>query len=385
MGALQYVHVPGYAAMIFRNTFSDLSLPGALMSRAQEWLGDSPASWNGSKNTWTFPSGATLTFGYLDKPNDYLRYKSSELQYIAFDEVSEIREQHYRYLFSRLRRPSGRLGQELARVPLRMRSASNPAPNWVRQRFIVEGAKEGRIYIPSGIDDNPYVDKAAYEQSLGKLNQVDYARLALGDWWAEEAGSKFDRVDFQRNIITRDEVPLAAMNNCVRYWDVAATQPSQTNPDPDWTAGALVAIHDGIMYIIDVRRFRVHPAQVESSIYHTALEDGPAVKIRMEKEGGASGKSAIDHYARHILLGFDFDGHPAISNKSSRIDLWAAKAKRDEIKVVRGPWNTEFIDEAVSFGAAKDLHDDQLDAVSGAFEVLTGLGSKMKRKMEIIV
>ena len=31
MAALQYVHVPGYAAILFRRTYADLSLPGALM------------------------------------------------------------------------------------------------------------------------------------------------------------------------------------------------------------------------------------------------------------------------------------------------------------------------------------------------------------------
>ena len=38
MAALQYVDVPGYAAMIFRKTYSDLALPGAIMARSKEWL-----------------------------------------------------------------------------------------------------------------------------------------------------------------------------------------------------------------------------------------------------------------------------------------------------------------------------------------------------------
>ena len=36
MSALQYVDVPGYSAILFRKTFADLSLPGALMDRANE-------------------------------------------------------------------------------------------------------------------------------------------------------------------------------------------------------------------------------------------------------------------------------------------------------------------------------------------------------------
>src|SRR5437879_2625152 len=34
MAALQFVTVPGYAALLLRRTYTDLSLPGALMDRA---------------------------------------------------------------------------------------------------------------------------------------------------------------------------------------------------------------------------------------------------------------------------------------------------------------------------------------------------------------
>src|SRR5438309_2104862 len=38
MAALQYAELPGYHAILFRKTYADLSLPGALMDRAHEWL-----------------------------------------------------------------------------------------------------------------------------------------------------------------------------------------------------------------------------------------------------------------------------------------------------------------------------------------------------------
>ncbi len=129
MGALQYVDVPGYAAIIFRNTFADLDLPNAIMDRSHQWMDEQEGPrWLASKHTWLFPSGATLTFGYLEKPQDHLRYKGMEVQYIGYDEVTEIRREHYTYLFSRLRKPSGAGGMALAQVPLRVRAASNPAP-----------------------------------------------------------------------------------------------------------------------------------------------------------------------------------------------------------------------------------------------------------------
>jgi predicted phage terminase large subunit-like protein len=388
MAALQYVDVPGYSAILFRNSFSDLVLPGALMDRAREWFEPMmpELKWRAKTTSWQFPAGSTITFGYLDKPDDHLRYKGAEFQFVGFDEVTEIREKHYQYLFSRLRKPSE---GPLSKVPLRARAASNPAPNWVRERFIENPVDEDgnqRIYIPAGLDDNPFLDKKSYQKSLAKLDPTERARLERGDWYAEEEGAKFQRDWFK--IINPDEIPDAAYNNIVRYWDIASTLPSEANKDPDWTAGALVSEVDGVMIVHDMRRDRRNAGGVEDLIYQTAHEDGPAVKIRMEQEPGASGKITIDHFGRNILPGFDFDGHPAVRNKEARVDAWAGHARRGHVLLVRPQghnWIPAFMDEATSFGAVTSSHDDQLDAISGAYEVLFNMGSKKRRKVRIIV
>ena len=164
MAALQYVDIRDYSAILFRRTYADLALPGALMDRFLSWVKEyDEVHWNGATYVATFPSGARITFGYLNNKNDYLRYKSSEFQFIGMDEVTEIREFDYRYLFSRLRRPNA---GPLSQVPLRMRAASNPAPNWVRQRFIIEGKEKDRIFVPSFLDDNPGIDPESYRRAL---------------------------------------------------------------------------------------------------------------------------------------------------------------------------------------------------------------------------
>jgi hypothetical protein len=122
MAALQYVDVPGYNAILFRRTFADLSLPGALMDRFKAWIDPyDDIRWNSQTNTATFPSGARISFGYLNNVNDKLRYQGAEFQFVGMDEVTHLRESDYRYLFSRLRRPA--FGP-LSKVPLRMRAAS---------------------------------------------------------------------------------------------------------------------------------------------------------------------------------------------------------------------------------------------------------------------
>lgn len=190
MAALQYVDVPGYAAILFRRTFADLRLPGALMARSHEWLAETDARWDGVEHAWRFPSGATLAFGYLDSERDKYRYQSAEFQFVGFDELTQFRQEDYEYLFSRLRKPSE---GPLSRVPLRMRAASNPGGSghrWVKERFRPGQPAEtpDRVFIPAKLPDNPSVDQAAYESQLAELDPQTRAQLRDGDWDAREPG-----------------------------------------------------------------------------------------------------------------------------------------------------------------------------------------------------
>ena len=177
MAALQWVDVPGYNALLLRRTFADLALPGAIMDRSHDWLRGTAAEWNDREKTWTFPSGARLTFGYLQGDHDKYRYQGTELSFCGFDELTQFQEEQYTYLFSRLRRPEG------SDVPLRMRSASNPGGvghGWVYERFmpdltaeaIEHRRKTGRIFIPARLEDNPYIDQAAYRRGLAELDDI---------------------------------------------------------------------------------------------------------------------------------------------------------------------------------------------------------------------
>ena len=381
MAALQYVDVPNYSAILFRRTYADLALPGAIMDRFQAWISEhEDIKWNANNYTAVFPSGARISFGYLNNSQDYLRYKGAEFQFIGMDEVTEIREADYRYLFSRLRRPAS---GPLAKVPLRMRSASNPAPNWVRQRFIIEGKEQGRIFVPSFLTDNPGIDAASYRQSLQALDPIERKRLEEGDWWSTTLGSMFDRESVV--LLDQNEIPeLSSMSRAVRFWDLAATEPSSTNPDPDWTVGTLMMFDQGIAYILDVKRARVKGEKVEQLIAQTAYEDGHAVPVRMEQEPGSSGKALVDQYARYVLPGYDFLGMRSTGDKVTRARPFAAALANGNVRAVRGPWLTDWLDELSTFPEACD-HDDQVDSATGAFTHLTGLGLPQRKRVAIVV
>src|SRR5271169_4418320 len=150
MAALQYVEEKNYNAILFRRTYRDLALPSALMDRSKQWLCGSRAHWNEIEHCWTFPSGAKLQFGYLETEADKYRYQGAEFDFVGFDELTQFTESQYTYLFSRLRRGAD------SNIPLRMWSASNPGGvghNWVKQRFIVEGQKYGRVFVPAFLSD----------------------------------------------------------------------------------------------------------------------------------------------------------------------------------------------------------------------------------------
>lgn len=366
MAALQYVHIPGYSALLLRRTYKDLALPQAIMARSHEWLRGTDAKWKDTDKTWVFPSGATLTFGYLDTENDKYRYQGAELQFVGFDELTQFTRTQYLYLFSRLRRLKG------SQVPLRMRGAANPGGighEWVKQRFLIEGPEKKRLFIPAGLADNPHLDEEEYKQSLMELDPTTREQLLNGDWDARPPGNKFRREWFE--IIEPYDVPDDM--RVVRFWDMAATEePKQKKKvnDPDWTAGCKMGEKDGIFYIFDVRRTRRSPQGVESFISQTAAVDGREVEIYIEQEPGSSGVHVIDHYKRRVLLGYTVRGVRSSGSKEVRANPLSAMAESGYVKLVRGNWINDFLDELELF-PQEGVHDDQVDSASGAFSVLT--------------
>ena len=357
MAALQYVDQPDYSALLLRRSYADLALPGALMDRAKEWLIPTEAHWRESSKTWTFPSGATLSFGYLEHTGDEYRYQSTEFAFIGFDELTQFEEKQYRYMFSRLRRLAD------STVPLRMRTASNPGGighEWVRSRFIDDDPlNQRRVFISARLPDNPYLDQDAYVESLDQLDPITRRQLLDGDWSARQPGNLFQREWF--DVV--EDVPVF-INKSVRYWDLAAT-PKRPGTDPDYTVGARIDYaSDGLYYLVDVQRLRGTPADVERRIAQTAAVDGASTHIVIEQEPGASGVNTIYNYVTRVLPEFTVRGQRSTGSKLERAGPVSSQAEVGNIRLLRGMWVAEFLDEgeAVPFGG----HDDQVDALSGA-------------------
>jgi predicted phage terminase large subunit-like protein len=122
---------------------------------------------------------------------------------------------------------------------------------------------------------------------------------------------------------------------------------------------------DNLCYILDVQRVRNTPLEVEKLILQTAALDGKQTMIRMEQEGGATGKIVIDDYRRK-LIGYNFRGEPARRDKRERAKPVSSYAEAGNIRLLNRPWTTTLLDELEAF-QTEGIHDDQVDALSGAF------------------
>ena len=152
-----------------------------------------------------------------------------------------------------------------------------------------------------------------------------------------------------------------------RSWDLAASVAKG-----DYTAGILMAKHvkHDRYYILDVKRFRKSPAGTEQEIKETTAGDGAGVRIRMEQEPGASGKSLIAHYKREVIPGYPFKGVPPSGPIEARASPFLAAVEDGQVKMVRAQWNQDFRDECNFFPDGE--HDDQISSVSYAYNELEG-------------
>jgi predicted phage terminase large subunit-like protein len=177
-------------------------------------------------------------------------------------------------------------------------------------------------------------------------------------------GGLFKRVWFSNPVRF---VPDIDRLRLVRSWDMAST--AEITNDPDYTVGLLMG-HDPetrILYIFDVIRARLSPAQRQQTIMTTALLDGTSTRIRIPQDPGSAGKFEAYHFVS-LLQGYSVSIEPEQGSKENRADPFAAQCEHGMVKLAEGKWNQAFIEELCAF--PNGAHDDQVDAASAAFRAL---------------
>lgn len=208
----QWTDNKNFRGLMVRRTFDQLekslidrSMNGKMHADGSQMpsYNDLGATYNKSNKKWTFPSGATITFGHAEEESDVRKYDTAEYQYIAFDELTSFTEFQYNFLaFSRCRSTDPSL-------PANVCSASNPGNighGWVRKRFVepapnggkilvqnIKGVQIKRIFIQAFLTDNPKLmeNDPLYITRLEMLTEAEKRAKLYGDWWTF-TGQVFD-------------------------------------------------------------------------------------------------------------------------------------------------------------------------------------------------
>jgi predicted phage terminase large subunit-like protein len=154
----------------------------------------------------------------------------------------------------------------------------------------------------------------------------------------------------------------------VRAWDLAATKDIGAR-DADWTVGVKMGLlKDGRYVVLSVHRFRGTPDEVERAILNVAAQDGPSVRIGLPQDPGQAGKYQAQHFTK-LLAGYAVESSPESGDKAERAAPAASQCNVGNLAVVEGPYMRPFLDELAAFPSG--AHDDQVDALSRAFMMLT--------------
>lgn len=236
-------------------------------------------------------------------------------------------------------------------------------------------AKKNTRLIHAHTRDNPFLPPEFFDFLNDRYSSALSEQELAGNF-VDIAGIMFRREWF----LYVDAAPRDARR--IRYWDRASTE-----GDGDYSAGVLVAIDDrGLIYIEDVVRGQWTYHNRNTIIKQTAERDARKyrgeVVIFTEQEGGSSGKEVsqqvitmlmgypafIDHVGGQASRKVDGQKLPGEAKVIRAMPL-AAQAEAGNVRIVRGAWNQDFLDEIVGF--PEMVHDDQVDGATGAFNNLS--------------
>lgn len=403
---LRHIDNPRFGAVIFRRDSGQITNEGGLWDNAKQvYAGLRPIFRESSPQRVIFRSGAKLTLNHLHEEKSVYGYQGAQIPLIGFDELTHFTEKQFFYMLSRNRTTCG--------VKPYVRATCNPdSDSWVA-RFIAWWIDEKTGYaipersgviryfiridnniiwgdsrrelaekygiqpelcksvtfISSSVFDNKILLAAdpGYLATLNSLSIVERERLLSGNWKIRPAaGLYFKRDMFQVVHEIPDKIVSVA-----RAWDLAATAITPETPNPDRTAGGLVArLRNGQFIILDVRRRAINAASVRELVRQTAITDRAVYRcntILIPQDPGQAGKEQAQSYAK-MMSGFSIKTHTVTGNKITRAEPFAAQAQHGGILVLAGDWNEAFFDEAEGFPDAQ--HDDQIDAVGDAFKAV---------------
>lgn len=408
MEPLRHVHNPGFGAVTFRRSTVQIRNEGGLWDESAVLYPQMGADPKEHVLSWSFPSGASCSFAHLEHDKTRFNWQGSQIPLINFDELTHFTPTQFWYMVSRNRsmcgvRPyiratcnpdadswvadliawwidqdtgqavAGRAGKLrwFVRVGEDLKWADDPA-ELACYKMLDENGEQVPIpaksltFIPAKLTDNKALMAAdpGYMASLLALPMVERERLLGGNWKIRPAAGLYFQRSWCRVV---DAIPAGTVWG--RGYDLAATPPTAENPDPDATASVLVGRTPDDRYIVaDCRKVQDTPAGVERFIRNIASSDGFGVEVSLPQDPGQAGKSQVAQLVR-MLSGYIVRSSPETGDKATRFGPFSAQAEAGNVDVLRGTWNDAWFTALEGFPVAK--HDDEADATSRAFEIVS--------------
>lgn len=399
---LRHVFNPKFGAVIFRRTGVQVRQEGGLWDESETIYPYFAGKGLRQSMTWRFPSGSSVRFAHMEHEKDRFEYQGAQIPLICFDELTHFTDKMFWYMLGRNRSASGVAGY--------IRGTCNPDPDhflrrlldwWIDndtgfpiaeragkiryfvrkgddlvfadskaeliQKFGPEVQPKSITFIPANVYDNKILlqKDPGYLANLLALPLVDREQLLKGNWNVRPIAGMFFRRHYFGIV---DAVPATIRARC-RFWDRAATE-QRINPDADATVGLLLAKDDaGLCYVEDMTRLYESPAKVNAAMLACAQQDPPGTIIGFHQDPGSAGVYEASDTAK-LLAGYNVRFRPATGDKQTRAKPVSAQAEAGNIKLLRGKWNESFLRELEGF--PDSAHDDAVDGLSGAFELLTG-------------
>mgnify|MGYP002622121429 FL=1 len=170
------------------------------------------------------------------------------------------------------------------------------------------------------------------------------------------------------NMFPRDKVPIVpavpvGIRRRVRGWDKAGTKDAGKR-----SSGVKLALGaDGITYVEHVVLGQWAAAERNAVMDQTAAADGPGCPIVVEQEPGSGGKESAQITVNR-LQGYTVKAKPATGDKATRADPFAAQWQAGNVRLVKGEWNQQYLDEMEL--APSGAFVDQMDASALAYNEL---------------
>ena len=400
--------IANFTAVFFRRTTPQITNPGALWDESLNfypWVGGTP---HVGVHEWRWPRAGKIKFSHLQLESTIYDWQGAQITLICFDELTQFTAHQFFYMVSRNRSTCG--------VRPYIRATCNPdADSWVANflawwidpetgfpiperagilRYFIRVAEKivwadrpddlmqylprledlppgidppspiSVTFIPATVFDNPALTRVnpEYYAWLLSLPLLERERLLAGNWKIRPTAGLYFKKQW---CVVVDEVP--ADLEIVRYWDLAATEKTEFN-DPDWTVGIkLGRDKNGGYWLLDMVRARANPGDVERLLINIAAQDGNRVRIGFGQDPGQAGKSQALHLVR-ALSGFTVSAASESGDKITRLGPFSAQCRAGNVKILRGAWNEEVF--RVLEGFPDLAHDDEVDACSGALEML---------------